>query len=103
MLRAVDSWPVALAWELLQARMIYMKICDSCGMPMESAKDHGAGNMENAYCKYCSDAKGQLKPWEMVLEGFINYMMKSEKKPREEAERMARAHLEQMPAWAKKE
>jgi hypothetical protein len=49
---------------------------------MEGAKDHGAGNLDNAYCKHCTDAKGELKQY---------------------AEKTAKEHLGQMPAWAKKD
>lgn len=74
---------------------IKLASCQSCGMPLQDAPP---GEM---YCSYCTDEKGQLRPYESVLEGTISgYFMAMQKLPRKEAETAARAHLAQMPAWA---
>lgn len=80
-----------------------MRICESCGMPMEGAKDHGGHDESNSYCKYCTNTKGELKSREQVRDGMVAYMVKSEKRSREEAERFVEQHLSQMPAWKKAE
>jgi len=73
---------------------IKMANCQSCGMPMKDAKP---GAM---YCEYCTDAKGNLKSWETVLEGTtVGYFMGMQKMPRDKAEAAAREHLSKMPAW----
>ena len=76
-----------------------MRICESCGMPMEGAKDHGGQDEKNIYCKHCTDSKGQLKSREQVREGMINYMMRSEKKERAVAEKLIDEHMSRMPVW----
>jgi uncharacterized glyoxalase superfamily protein PhnB len=74
---------------------IKMESCQSCGMPMKDAKP---GTM---YCHYCTDATGKLKPYETVLEGTTTgYFMAMQKMARPEAEKAAKAHLSEMPAWA---
>jgi uncharacterized glyoxalase superfamily protein PhnB len=73
---------------------IAMTSCQSCGMPLKDAKP---GAM---YCQYCTDEKGQLRPYETVLEGTTQgYFMAMQKMPRPQAEKAAREHLAKMPAW----
>jgi hypothetical protein len=77
---------------------IKMEACQSCAMPLKDAKP---GQM---FCDYCIDEKGQLKPWETVLEGTTTgYFMAMQKMPREKAEAAAREHLKKQPAWAGKQ
>ncbi|VVB98495.1 Putative zinc ribbon domain protein [uncultured archaeon] len=76
-----------------------MTICESCGMPMEGASTHGGGNAESKYCAYCTNAEGKLKSKAEVRQGMIKYMMKSEKKSEEEAQRLVDEHMSRMPAW----
>lgn len=74
---------------------VSMDSCQSCGMPMKEAEP---GQM---YCGYCTDDKGQLKPYEAVLEGTIQgYFMGMQKMNRPEAEKAAVEHLSKMPAWS---
>ena len=74
---------------------IKMSSCQSCGMPLADAQP---GQM---FCQYCSDEKGNLKPYEKVLEGTVTgYFMGMQKMKRPEAEKAAKEHLARMPAWA---
>ena len=76
---------------------IKMEACQSCAMPLKDAKP---GEM---FCQYCTDPKGQLKPFETVLEGTTTgYFMAMQKMPRDAAEKAAREHLKKQPAWAGK-
>jgi uncharacterized glyoxalase superfamily protein PhnB len=74
--------------------VVKMEQCQSCGMPLADAQP---GQM---YCQYCTDEKGNLKPYETVFEGTVNgYYIGMMKMPRPEAEKAAREHLKKMPAW----
>ena len=73
--------------------------CESCGMPMSKLEDHGGGKENNKYCRYCTDAEGNLKSREEVREGMIQLHIKSFGKTREEAEKEVDEHMKQMPAW----
>jgi uncharacterized glyoxalase superfamily protein PhnB len=75
---------------------IKMTSCQSCGMPL---KDAVPG--VTMFCQYCTDEKGQLRPYEQILEGTISgYFMGMQKMARPAAEKAAREHLAKMPAWA---
>ena len=68
-------------------------------MPMEEAKQHGAGREDNPYCIYCTNAGGNLKPRKEVREAMINFYMQSQGKAREEAEKYVDEQMSGMPAW----
>lgn len=74
---------------------IAMASCQSCGMPLQDSKP---GQM---YCGYCTDEKGNLRPYEQVFEGTVTgYFMGMQKMDRKAAEQAATAHLQRMPAWS---
>jgi uncharacterized glyoxalase superfamily protein PhnB len=93
-----DFWAVDPdGYQLAFYKPIQMSSCQSCGMPL---KDAEPGVM---YCNYCTNEKGQLKPYAEVLEGTIQgYFMAMQKMPRPQAEKAAKEHLAKMPAWAVK-
>ena len=73
---------------------VKMESCQSCGMPLPDAKP---GQM---YCQYCTDEKGNLRPYGAVLEGTITgFFMGMQKMDRASAEVAAKEHLAKMPAW----
>ena len=72
--------------------------CLSCGMPLIEPEDHAKDNPEVPYCKHCTDAEGNLKPLEQVLEGFKNYFI-SQGMPPEEAEAKAKEQLRKSQVW----
>ena len=74
---------------------ITMSSCQSCSMPLADAQP---GQM---YCDYCTNDKGELKPFEEILEGTIQgYFMGMQKMPRDQAEVAAKEMLAKMPAWS---
>ena len=73
--------------------------CESCGMPMEKAEDYGAADLNNKYCKHCTDENGNLKSREDIREGWVNFVMKSENISREQAENKVDEQMTKMPAW----
>lgn len=73
--------------------------CNSCGMPMENQEDFALGNVESSYCKYCVDEKGQLLPYETILENNAHYLKESQGVTESAATKMATDLLKTMPAW----
>lgn len=71
-------------------------------MPMNDAKQHGAGNPKNPYCIYCTDVKGRLKTRAVVRAGMISFFMKAKKTDKKSAARFVDAYMRKMPAWKKK-
>ncbi len=80
-------------------RLIDMKRCESCGMPMEKKDDFGGEKEGNKYCKHCTYPDGNLKPRHEVREGMIKFYMKMKHMPRAEAEKFVDEHMAGMPAW----
>lgn len=75
------------------------KSCQSCGMPMEKPEDHGAGDVNNPYCKYCTDAQGNLLPKEQVRQKMINFYNRTMGQTIEQAAAEVDKIMARMPAW----
>jgi hypothetical protein len=76
-----------------------IKVCKSCGMPMENVEQHGGGNPLNNYCSYCTDELGNLKSYDEVLQGMTNYMITAMKLEYKTAQEMAKDEMIKHPAW----
>ena len=76
-----------------------MKICESCGVPLEGKN---TSKVDDSYCIYCQQQEtGELKSYEDVRQGSIEAAMKLLGKSREEAECMADEVLPTLPRWYK--
>lgn len=73
--------------------------CGSCGMPLEKPEDFALGDVTRPYCRYCTDASGELLPYEKVLETNASYYEESQGVKPDVAMRLAQAMLADMPAW----
>jgi hypothetical protein len=73
--------------------------CGSCGFPMEKDEDFALGDRSQPYCRYCTDARGALLPYEEVLDTNARYYVESQGVNAEAARGMAAALLASMPAW----
>jgi len=82
-------------FELVFFTPVTLPACQSCGTPLTEAKPG------QTYCEYCTNEKGQLRPYEQIFEGTVTgFFMAMHKLPRKEAEKAAREHLRKMPAWS---
>ena len=75
-----------------------VKACESCGMSMPEAKEHGGGDVSNPYCLYCTDETGKLKSRVETRERMINLYMSRMGKPTEEAEKFVEEQMKKLPA-----
>lgn len=73
--------------------------CGSCGMPMETPADHALGDVNSEYCRFCTDERGHLLPYERVLAINAEYYVTSQGITAAAARRLAEAMLADMPAW----
>jgi hypothetical protein len=73
--------------------------CGSCGFPMEKPEDFALGDTSRPYCRHCTDARGELLPYEKVLETNASYYEESQGVKPDVAMRLAQAMLADMPAW----
>lgn len=76
--------------------------CQSCGMPMEEAKQHGAGDPNNTWCVYCTDAAGKPKSREQVKQGMVAFFMKAKKLDEKAAVKFVDDYMKKMPAWKRR-
>lgn len=76
-----------------------MKICESCGMPLD---EKNTSKFDERYCFYCQNQEnGVLKTYEEVRTGSIGAAMKLMGKTKEEAEKMADEMMPNLPRWKK--
>lgn len=76
-----------------------MTNCQSCGMPMNAPADFGAGKTDNLYCRYCTDATGNLLPKEVVRQNMIQFYTQTVGKTPEEATVEVDKIMGTMMAW----
>jgi hypothetical protein len=74
-----------------------MKICESCGMPLD---EKTISKYDARYCIYCQNQEnGKLKTYKQVKEGSIGAAMRLMGKTKEEAENMADEMMPKLPRW----
>lgn len=66
---------------------------------MDKPEDHGGGDVNNPFCKYCTDEKGNLMPREQVRAKMIQFYIQKQGKTQEEAEKLTDQLMGTMPAW----
>lgn len=66
---------------------------------MDKPEDHGGGNPQNQFCKYCTDEQGNLMPREQVRAKMIQFYIQKQGKTQEEAEKLTDQLMGTMPAW----
>jgi hypothetical protein len=67
-------------------------------MPMEKPEDFALGDVTRPYCRFCTDARGELLPYEQVLETNARFYVESQGVTPSAATAMAEAMLAGMPA-----
>lgn len=66
---------------------------------MDKPEDHGGGDVNNPFCKYCTDEQGNLMPREQVRAKMIQFYIQKQGKTQEEAEKLTDQLMGTMPAW----
>jgi hypothetical protein len=66
---------------------------------MEKAEDFALGDVNQEYCRYCTDKQGKLLPWDEILKSNAQYYMKSQGLTSEAAQKTASDYLKTLPAW----
>jgi len=73
--------------------------CGSCGMPLDRPDDHACGDVRIPFCRYCTDAAGELRPYDEILRMNADHFVRSQGVHETAAQRMAAELLAGMPAW----
>jgi hypothetical protein len=83
----------------MEEKMSDEMMCESCGMPMRSAEDHGGGRADNPYCMHCTDEAGNLKSYAEALAGMTAFARQMMGVSEEEALKFAKEGMAKLPAW----
>lgn len=75
------------------------KSCSSCGFPMEKPEDFAQSKVISIYCRYCTNEKGGLLPYDSILKATAKYYMESQGIPQDTAMKLANDLLITMPVW----
>lgn len=51
-----------------------MKVCISCGMPMNEKEDHAMGDESKPYSKFCSKPDGTMQSYGEKLENMTKFI-----------------------------
>ena len=70
--------------------------CKSCGMPLRSEQDY---RKNNSYCKYCTNADGELLSFDEVLSHMKSFIQQSTGVSESSAISTAMQVLLSQPAW----
>lgn len=66
---------------------------------MDKPEDHGGGDVNNQFCKYCTDEQGNLLPRDQVRAKMIQFFIQKQGKTQPEAETATDQLMGTMPAW----
>lgn len=66
---------------------------------MDKPEDHGGGRPDNPYCKYCTDAQGNLLPRETVKQNMVQFYIQKMGKTPDEAVIEVDKIMATMSAW----
>lgn len=80
-----------------------MKICISCGMPMEKADDYPLQDESKDYCIYCARPDGTLQSYEEKLKGTTEFIIRTQGLHKNAAHELAIRTLKKLPAWKGRE
>ncbi|SYZ72674.1 putative AraC family transcriptional regulator [Candidatus Zixiibacteriota bacterium] len=73
--------------------------CQTCARVMREKNDFPRGNFSSAFCTDCVDAKGTLKPKEVIRANMIRMRVKSRGLNEEEAAEAVDNLMKRLPAW----
>lgn len=74
--------------------------CISCGMPIRSADEAAAGDINKGFCQHCSNEDGTLKSYDDVLAGMTQFMIRTQGIDDSVAKKMAAEMMRKLPAWS---
>ena len=76
-----------------------MKLCVSCGMPMEKAEDFPLGDESKDYCVHCARPDGSLQSYEERAAGMAAFIVRTQGLDEGAALATARSLMSRLPAW----
>ncbi|MCK5051369.1 MAG: glutamate mutase L [Candidatus Cloacimonetes bacterium] len=78
-------------------------VCKSCGRVLKEREDFADGKIGSDYCSRCTDEFGYIRRYSYVIEEIKQKLMKQMSLSEEEAKKMARENVSDIPHWAQRE
>ena len=76
-----------------------MKLCISCGMPMETPADFPLGDKTKDYCVHCARPDGSLQSYDERAAGMAAFIVRTQGLDEGAALAAARSMMSRLPAW----
>lgn len=80
-------------------RVIKMKKCIACGMPMEKPKDHAQEDRNKSYCIYCAAPDGRMQTYDEKRTNLIEFVIRTQGIDEEAAAGVVETMMKDLPAW----
>jgi hypothetical protein len=76
-----------------------MRLCVSCGMPMEKPADFPLGDESREYCVHCARPDGSMQGYEERAAGMAAFIVRTQGLDEGAALASAKALMARLPAW----
>jgi hypothetical protein len=76
-----------------------MRLCISCGMPMEKPGDYPGGDETKEYCVHCARPDGSMQAYEERARGMAAFVVATQGLDETAALAAAKALMSRLPAW----
>jgi len=76
-----------------------MKVCTSCGMPLNKDTDFPLGDRTKDWCVHCARPDGSLQSYEERLAGSAGFLVRTQGLAPAAARATAQALMARFPAW----
>lgn len=78
-----------------------MKVCISCGMPMQKISDYPNGSTDKDYCVHCAHSDGSMQSFEERKDAMTRFIIKTQGFDEKAAREIAESSMKKLPAWKK--
>jgi hypothetical protein len=76
-----------------------MKLCVSCGMPMEKPADFPLGDETKDYCVHCARPDGSMQSYAERATGMAGFIVRTQGLDEGAALAAAKSLMARLPAW----
>lgn len=79
-----------------------MKVCISCGMPMQEQSDFPNNDMNKDYCIHCARPDGEMMSFDEKKEALTKFIIRTQGFDETAAREIAESNMKKLPAWKEK-
>ena len=78
-----------------------MKVCISCGMPMQELSDYPNNDTSKNYCIHCARPDGTMMSLDEKREAMTSFIVRTQGFDEKAARGVAESNMRKFPAWEK--